>query len=58
MQDFLTICAGALRHCVDNDNLREIFIGLLYEKMDEFNQLCFFGRKKGCLQILPLMPIQ
>jgi len=35
-----------------------MFIGLLNEKMDEFNQLCLFGKEKGWLQIPPIMPIQ
>ena len=58
LQDFLTICAESLRLCVINDNLRAMFIGLLNEKMDEFNQLCLFGKEKGWLQIPPIMPIQ
>lgn len=58
LQDFLTICAEALRHCVVNDKLRDLFIRLLFEKMEEFDFLCEFGRQKDWLKVPPLMPIK
>lgn len=57
MQDFLTVCAETLKHCVINDNLREMFIRLLFEKMQEFDELCTYGKKKGWLQVPPKVPI-
>lgn len=57
LQDFLAICSVAIKTCVVNDSLRELFIKLLREKMDEFNELCVFGKQKDWLQIPPQMPI-
>ncbi|MGI6684097.1 MAG: DUF3231 family protein [Bacillota bacterium] len=57
MQDFLTICAEALKHCVVNDELRQLFTRLVFEKMEEFDELCIYGKKKGWLQVPPKMPI-
>lgn len=56
-QDFLSICSVAVRNCVVSDSLRDLFIKLLLEKIDEFNYLCVIAKKKGWLQVPPQMKI-
>jgi len=47
MQDFLTICAEALRQCVINDNLREMFIGLLTKNWMSLITSVYLENKKA-----------
>ena len=56
-QDFLSLCSAAVRTSVVNDSLRNMFMELLLEKIDEFDKLCIFGKQKGWFQVPPQMKI-
>ena len=56
-QDFLSICSVAMRCCIVNDTLRDIFHEMLLEKIEEFDKLCIIAKKKGWMQVPPLMKI-
>ncbi|NLL51670.1 MAG: DUF3231 family protein [Peptococcaceae bacterium] len=56
-QNFLLLCSGAVKISVVSESLRETFLKILLERIEEFDEICKFGRKKGWLQMPPKQKI-
>ena len=52
-QNFLMLCSAAVKISVVSESLREIFMKMLLERIEEFDEICKFGKKKGWLHIPP-----
>ena len=55
LQDFLSVCAEAIKISVFNDELRETFYDYLMEKIETFDFACELGIKKGWLELPPMI---
>lgn len=56
VQEFLALCSLSVRLTTVNDELREIFIKLLMEKIAVFDDLCKYGKIKGWFEVPPFLP--
>ena len=55
MQSFLDQHVRTIRSMITNDDLREMFIKFLQDEIDNFDNLCKFGKLKGWFSNPPLM---
>lgn len=58
VQEFLSVCSLSVKSTIVNDELREMFVKMLMEKIEIFDDLCKYGRVKGWFQVPPFFPQQ
>ena len=55
VQEFLAVCSLSVKVTTVNDELREMFLKMLMEKTNVFDNLCKYGMLKGWFEVPPFM---